>query len=77
MDLQHVDVEMATDDQEAPPNGAVPVIRHGGPRDGGLMGYASVFPTLDGSLTVLMHGSDPHPEPVEGCEACAQLWDVP
>jgi hypothetical protein len=77
MDFERTDIDMV-DDEAAPPNGAIPVIRRGGPRDGGLMGYASVAPNLDGtSTTVFMHGAEPHPEPVEGCEACASFWEVP
>ena len=34
------------------------------------MGYASVLPTLDGSVHVLVHGKDPHPFPVKGCSSC-------
>jgi hypothetical protein len=76
MDLEHCDVETAADGDEAPPNGAIPVFRRGGPRDGDLMGYASAFINLDESCTVLLHGDEPHPEAVEGCPACAGLWDV-
>jgi hypothetical protein len=73
LELEETSIIMTDDDEQSPENGAIPVYRQGGPRDGDLMAYVSILPALDGSAHFLVHGPDPHPEPVQGCAACADL----
>jgi hypothetical protein len=73
LNTEETEVVMSGEGAWAPDNGAIPMYKNGGKRDGELMGYVSVLPALDGSVQILVHGMSPHRSPVSGCIACGGL----
>lgn len=53
---QEMTIVMAEHNEAVPPNGAIPMYRQGGPRDGDLMGYVSLFDSPDDELRIVFHG---------------------
>ena len=64
------EIELAEPGQNAPAEGAIPMLQRGGPDDGGLLGYVSVVQNEDGSADLSVHGITPHSTPVKGCAGC-------
>lgn len=73
---------MTTDEDAAPVNGAVPLYRQGGPKDGGLMGYCTVLHVSTDDppeAWIGFHGVLPHPTstpPAPGCEGCHAVIEI-
>ena len=67
----YADVVLAKPGQDAPPQGAIPMVQLGGPQDGLFMSYVSVEKQPGGGTLLRAHGPQPHPAPVKGCLGCA------